>query len=217
MLSFKKYWEDLKKESLALKKLEEENRQLREQKRLKDLSEWRAKEEWREKTKPKSIILSHDGESTEPRKSDLTGILRFFGIAIPVGLGTGFIIFQTLETKPNSHLQSIDGSSAASVTATDSGKIEGNIFVVTRGGESIALGDVEVTLRQNFSSFVSTRTNAAGLFSLEAPSGFYVLEVNAKRFTGSSTEDYSWIHQVRILSGQTQKIQLSNSNMTSNY
>ncbi len=111
--------------------------------------------------------------------------------------------------------------------------IEGDVFIVTKGAQSIKLGAIEVRVLQTAEidalrerrgtgrvrftelpgALRTATTNADGHFSVEVPAGNYALAAQAERRVGYATEKYFWLVPVAAQAGGKAPVSLTNRNL----
>jgi hypothetical protein len=100
------------------------------------------------------------------------------------------------------------------------GHLEGEIFIVTQGGQNFKLGLVPVmvsSVDENGKKRIvrELKTNSDGKFNLTLPRGRYEISASSSRRIFDKTEYYTWIIPVE-LTQEKQIIMLSNDNLIMN-
>ena len=115
------------------------------------------------------------------------------------------------------------------------GAIEGQVFISTKGGQSIKLGAVEVRVFEAPALEAAARrvdvgagghitwsvlpvaqrialTDADGRFRIQVPAGIYCLAAHSQRSVGRETEQYYWLEPVQAKAGETAAVALTQLN-----
>ena len=97
-------------------------------------------------------------------------------------------------------------------------QLEGEVFIVTKGGNNYKLGLVPIIITQvnkKGKKIISqTKTNGDGKFTLTLPRGEYEVQAVSSRYVIDDTEIYNWFVPI-VLNQEKQSIILSNDNLSS--
>ncbi len=105
-------------------------------------------------------------------------------------------------------------------------QIEGEVFIVTKGGQNYKLGLVPITIRKlsdvkiatqerpvrQTEVLVETKTNADGKFFATLPYGQYEISASGSRYVIGKTEYYTWRVPL-VVKQEKQSVLLSNDNL----